>query len=103
MADKKGIDLQLEVVPSSSYNNQLNLVMAGSEQVDIGSGLGHAMVSSFVAKGALLPLDDLLDEYGTDIQECLGDYLQAGKVSGVSLSGAGQPFSVLSGRYCGAH
>ena len=83
VADKKGIDLQLEVVPSSSYNNQLNLVMAGSEQVDIALVWG-TMVSSCVAKGALLPLDDLLDEYGTDIQECLGDYLQAGKVSGVT-------------------
>lgn len=83
VADKKGIDLQLEVVPSSSYNNQLNLVMAGSEQVDIALVWG-TMVSSCVAKGALLPLDDLLDEYGTDIQECLGDYLQAGKVSGVA-------------------
>lgn len=83
VAEKKGIDLQLEVVPSSSYNNQLNLVMAGSEQVDIALVWG-TMVSSCVAKGALLPLDDLLDEYGTDIQECLGDYLQAGKVSGVA-------------------
>lgn len=51
MADKKGIDLQLEVVPSSSYNNQLNLVMAGSEQVDIALVWG-TMVSSCVAKGA---------------------------------------------------
>ena len=83
VADKKGIDLQLEVVPSSSYNNQLNLVMAGSEQVDIALVWG-TMVSSCVAKGALLPLDDLLDEFGMDIQECLGDYLQAGKVSGVT-------------------
>lgn len=58
-------------------------MMAGSEQVDIALVWG-TMVSSCVAKGALLPLDDLLDEYGTDIQECLGDYLQAGKVSGVA-------------------
>lgn len=83
VADKKGIDLQLEVVPNSSYDNQLNLVMAGSEQIDLALIWGRN-VSSFVAKGALLPLDDLLDEYGTDIQECLGDYLQAGKVSGVT-------------------
>ena len=57
VADKKGIDLQLEVVPNSSYDNQLNLVMAGSEQIDLALIWGRN-VSSFVAKGALLPLDE---------------------------------------------
>ena len=61
VADKKGIDLQLEVVPNSSYDNQLNLVMAGSEQIDLALIWGRN-VSSFVSKGAMLPLDDLLDE-----------------------------------------
>lgn len=83
VAEKKSIDLQLEVVPNSSYDNQLNLIIAGSEQVDLALIWGNK-ISSFVSKGALLPLDELLDEYGPDIQACLGDYLQAGKVAGVS-------------------
>lgn len=83
VAEKKNIDLELQVVPVSAYDNQLNLVVAGSEQVDLALIWGSD-ISSFVSKGALLPLDDLLNEYGTDIQECLGDYLQAGKVAGSS-------------------
>lgn len=81
VADTIGVDLELQVVPLSSYDNQLNLVMAGSEQVDLALVWGEN-ISSFVAKGALLPLNDLLDEYGTDIKSIMGDYLEAGAVAG---------------------
>lgn len=79
--EKLGINLVLDVAPYSAYENQLNLVVAGSEQVDIAMIFGNN-VSSMASKGALLQLNDLVETYGQGIQECLGDYLNAGSVNG---------------------
>lgn len=80
--EKLGINLVLDVAPYSAYENQLNLVVAGSEQVDIAMIFGNN-VSSMASKGALLQLNDLVETYGQGIQECLGDYLNAGSVNGI--------------------
>lgn len=80
--EKLGVDLELRATPFSAYNEQLNLIVAGSEQIDIAMIMG-AQISSFVSRGALLPLDDLIAEYGQGIEACLGDYLNAGEISGV--------------------
>lgn len=80
--DKLGIDLELRVVPISSYDDQLNLVVAGTEQIDLALVWGSD-ISSFSAKGALYPMDGLIDEYGQGIRESLGDYLNAGMINGV--------------------
>lgn len=79
--EKLGINLVLDVAPYSAYENQLNLVVAGSEQVDIAMIFGQN-VSSLASKGALLSLNDLVTSYGQGIQNCLGDYLNAGSVNG---------------------
>ncbi len=80
--EKLGLDLEVQVVPNSSYEDQLNLIMAGSEQIDLCLVFGRN-VSSYVARGGLVDLNELLDTYGPDIQACLGDYLNAGSVGGV--------------------
>ncbi|MCI9203246.1 MAG: ABC transporter substrate-binding protein [Lachnospiraceae bacterium] len=80
--DKLGIDLELQVNPISSYDDQMNLVVAGSEQIDLALVWGEN-IASFSAKGALYPMDGLIDEYGQGIKESLGDYLNAGAINGV--------------------
>lgn len=80
--EQLGIDLELRVAPISAYDDQLNLIVAGTEQIDLALVWGED-VSSFSAKGALYPLDDLIDEYGQGIKESLGDYLNAGAINGV--------------------
>lgn len=80
--EKLGINLVLQVSPYSAYENQLNLVVAGSEQVDIAMIFGNN-VSPLASKGALLQLNDLVASNGQGIQDCLGDYLNAGSVNGV--------------------
>lgn len=79
--EKLGINLVLQVTPYSAYENQLNLLVAGSEQVDLAMIFGED-VSSLASRGALLPLDELVAEYGDGITQCLGDYLEAGSVNG---------------------
>ncbi len=81
--EKLNINLVLEPVTVGSYQDQLNLITAGSEQVDLALMFGSDL-SSYAAKGALLEIDDLLEEYGQGISESLGDYLDAGAINGVS-------------------
>lgn len=78
---KVGVRVELETVPYASYNDQINLILAGTEQYDIAMVMG-ANLASYIAKDALVGLNDLLDAYGQDTKTALGNYLEAGAVDG---------------------
>ncbi|MFB9330868.1 ABC transporter substrate-binding protein [Paenibacillus aurantiacus] len=66
-----------------AWQQQMNLMLAGNEKLDLlvtSTGLSYGTQA---AKGQLLPLDDLLEEYGPDIKTVVGpDILKAATTSG---------------------
>ena len=83
--EKAGCKVELGPVPYSNYGQQVNLlVSSSSDPVDIMAMNVYVGISAppLVAKGGLLPMDDLLEEYGQGAKEALGEYLQAGVING---------------------
>lgn len=84
---KEKINATVKLVPIQlgSYNQQINLMMTSKEKMDLvmTGNLSNIMTfSQQVPKGQLLPLDDLLNEYGQGIKDALGQYANVSKVSG---------------------
>jgi putative aldouronate transport system substrate-binding protein len=66
-----------------NYRDQLTLMLSGNEHLDCFVA-HYADFASYVARGQIIQLDDLLKEYGQGIVDTLGqEYLDAGKVSGL--------------------
>ena len=70
-------------IPMASWKQQINVMLASGEQIDIAmSGSIHGFATN-TGKGQFLPLDDLLQEYGQNILAALNDtLLQCGSVNG---------------------
>jgi len=81
--DKIHAKVNMTLISPGDYVQKTNLLLTGSEKVDL------MVVSPFfgfynqVARGQLQPLDELIDQYGADIKAVLGDeYLNASRVNG---------------------
>ncbi|MDY3917539.1 MAG: ABC transporter substrate-binding protein [Candidatus Limivivens sp.] len=81
--EKIGAEVELLIIPSGSYAQQMTLMLSGDEKLDVmGANLG--VYNTAMASEALKPLDDLLAEHGTGIIEKAGEaHLEQGKVNGV--------------------
>lgn len=66
--------LEIEWVPMAEYKDRWGKAMASREVVDL-SWFGYAnnSLESEVANGALMPIDDLVKEYGSGILDTLGE------------------------------
>jgi putative aldouronate transport system substrate-binding protein len=82
---KKKLNTTVKFVPISygSYAQQINLMVASNEKLDLMvSGVGGTY-STQVSQGRLLPLDDLLTKNGADISKTLDPaFINAAKVNG---------------------
>lgn len=77
-----GATLDIEWIDMGDYVNQMNLKFTGGEQIDIMATFG-AMASLWYAQDALLPVTDLIEQYGQGIIESVGrDILKAGYING---------------------
>jgi putative aldouronate transport system substrate-binding protein len=83
------INAKIKMLPISiaSYSQQIRLMLAGQEKLDLFSGgtLGNGNVfdySNQVANGQLYPMNDLLDKYGKGIKDALGQYYDVAAVGG---------------------
>lgn len=78
------IHVNLEMVEVASYAQQVSLRMASSEPVDLllTMPMDAASYTSMQAQNQLMDITDLLDEYGTDIKEILGDKLKGTSANG---------------------
>lgn len=77
--EKIGAEVELMILASGSYVNQMNLMLTGDEQLDV-MGAPRTLVPSAYAGEQIIPLQDLLDEYGQGIKEVLGeDLLRCGE------------------------
>jgi len=82
--EKIGCTVTLNAYTYGNIRDQMTMILASpTEQWDLMCGLFLSGISGFVNKGQLTPLNDLLDEYGQDIKEVLGQaYLDACSVDG---------------------
>ena len=79
---KINCEIKLVITQSSSYKQQMTLMLSGKEQLDV-MGVTESMISPTVSGGQLWQLDDLLEEYGQGITEVLGeDLLSCGQYDG---------------------
>ncbi|HLV10142.1 MAG TPA: hypothetical protein VKY40_08035, partial [Halanaerobiales bacterium] len=71
--EKINVTVSLLPLRIGNFNQQINLMLSGNEKLDLMSMM--ATVSMYQSQGHLLPLDDLLNEYGQDIKEIIGPEL----------------------------
>ena len=73
--DKTGGKIQADI-PTGDPLEKLNLMLTGQNYPDIVlMDRGNDIVNRYIEAGALLPLNDLIDEYGPDVKEMYGDAL----------------------------
>lgn len=81
--EKIQVHVKLNPVSFSDYQNQISLIMASQEKMDIITTAGSNIWSVLLSQRQLMPLNDLLDEYGEDIKEVVPEeYLKGTTVEG---------------------
>ncbi|MGL6198426.1 MAG: ABC transporter substrate-binding protein [Lachnospiraceae bacterium] len=82
--EKIGCTVELIGYSYANIQDQLTLTLASpSEQLDVMLGVFRNGIQEKVSKGQLMPLDDLLAEYGQDITEAIPEeYIEACTVDG---------------------
>lgn len=84
---KEKINATVKLLPIGigAWNQQMNLMLTSNEKLDLivtGSSATFGYAPQ-VAKGQLLPLNDLLEQYGQDIKAAVGeDFINASSIGG---------------------
>ncbi len=87
--EKIGVEVNWTVLDIGQWFEQYNLLLSGSEPVDLMVNMGG--VSQGVSQGAFLELDDLYAQYGQDIASYYDEeFLKAGVINGNLYGIAGQ-------------
>lgn len=77
-----GVEVEFTFINSGSWIQQTNMMLAGGGEIDI-MPVGTSPVTTYVGNGQIIPLDDLLEEYGQGIKEVIDpEYLDCGRVGG---------------------
>jgi putative aldouronate transport system substrate-binding protein len=76
MEDKTGIKVEWQLIPEKNIQEKVNLVFAsGTDLPDVmvgcAAGLGNAAQVQYGSQGLILPLNDYIDEYGTEFNRVL--------------------------------
>lgn len=70
------VRIHFEAIPMSNYTNQIGMMMAGGEQLDVLGFMGN--YSTMLAKNQLMNLSPYMDTYGQGILEAVGeDFLKS--------------------------
>lgn len=81
--EKINATVKLMPIDPAAYSQQINLMLAGNENLDILLTLTALGYGTQAAKGQLVPLEDLLKKYGQDVTKVVGpDILKATTTSG---------------------
>jgi putative aldouronate transport system substrate-binding protein len=79
---KINVKVKLMPITATNYRQQINLMLSGTEKIDLLAVYSDSF-GSYVSKGQLLPLNNLLEKYGQDIKAVVDkDYLRAGTIDG---------------------
>ncbi len=68
---ERKLGIQVELVAPSDYNNRVNLMLAGNEQLDIALASSNMFLENYM-NSKLVAIDGLLNKYGQGIIEQLG-------------------------------
>ncbi|MCK5155549.1 MAG: extracellular solute-binding protein [Spirochaetales bacterium] len=86
LGSKLGINVDILPLSKGEFTQKLNLMMAAGDALDVTFISSQSWGGNFyqvVSKGGLLPLDDLLNEYGQGIKDQIpAKYWEAVKVNG---------------------
>lgn len=84
LREKINATVKMTTIPAANFSQQIKLMLTSKEKMDlfITGTLPFLDYSGQLANSQLTPLNDLLDKYGKDIKETLGDYLKAATVKG---------------------
>ena len=75
ITEKTGIKIEVQQ-PTGNPEEKLNLMLASGDLPDIVlMDRRSDIVNKYIAAGALVPLNDLIEQYGPDIKEMYGDIL----------------------------
>ena len=75
-------EVSLNYINMGSYSEQIGLMVRSGEQIDMLFSF-ESDTRNYIRQDAVLPLDDLLDKYGSGIVEQIGaDNLEAARVNG---------------------
>ncbi len=81
--EKIGVKVKLNPVSFADYANQISLVMASQEKVDIITTAGTNIWSSLLNQNQLTSMNKLLEQYGSDIKEILPEaFIEGATVDG---------------------
>lgn len=100
-AAKINVTLDLMPIDIAAWQQQTNLLLAGNEKLDLIVSSSFFGYSSQVAKGQLIALDELLEQYGPDIQQVMDSELYNstrinGEIYGVpSIKDSAQDFGMI--------
>ena len=71
-----GVSVEFEIIPMADYNEKWKLMSAASTPIDI-AWLGYVNdIQGEIQKGALLELDDLIDQYAPDYKRIVPDVIK---------------------------
>ncbi len=81
---KIGVHVTMKPIEVGSYSQQLNLMITGNEDLDVVATFpgGSSTFSSMCSQNQLMPLNDLIEEYGPDVKANLGGLLNATTMNG---------------------
>ncbi len=69
--EQTGLDLRVSIPPEEVYEEKLNVIMASGKLPDLIHSFNPVWFDEYVKKGAFLPLDDYIDQYGKDLLELI--------------------------------
>jgi len=76
ITEKTGVSVEIQQ-PTGNPLEKLNLMLASSDLPDVLMlDRGSDIMNKYIASGAIIPLNDLIDQYGTNIKKMYGDTLQ---------------------------
>ncbi|WP_160719685.1 extracellular solute-binding protein [Bacillus sp. USDA818B3_A] len=71
-----GVKIEIQQ-PTGNPDEKLNLMLASGDLPDIVlMPRGSELVTKYISAGALIPLNDLIDKYGTNVKQMYGDTLK---------------------------
>ncbi|MEF7440897.1 extracellular solute-binding protein [Paenibacillus lautus] len=82
LEEKTNIDVEWEQIPSESWTEKKNLILASGEFPDaLFNGLTTQDVVDYGTEGVLIPLEDLIDKYAPNIKKILDENPQVRRMA----------------------
>ncbi|AGA57397.1 ABC-type sugar transport system, periplasmic component [Thermobacillus composti KWC4] len=98
MEEKSGVDLDITFIANANYQEQVQLKFAANEKFDAFLGTGLNSGAASFAREKLLPLNDLIDQYGPNLKKNIPQEAWDAVTVDGQILGIPQPSYVQSSR-----